>query len=119
MPLYDYECSSCGNIVEDVFQKVDDKPLKKCPECKKYKLFKVMSGGLHVSVKDVKTLGQLADYNSKKHKSQIQEAEHKKLESQPKQEKSWSEKHGGNATKREINKMNEHQKIKYIMEGRK
>ncbi|MBW2409526.1 MAG: zinc ribbon domain-containing protein [Deltaproteobacteria bacterium] len=32
MPIYEYECTHCGEI-EEVFQKFSDKPLKKCPHC--------------------------------------------------------------------------------------
>lgn len=33
MPVYEYECTKCGNIVE-VFQRMNDKPLTKCDQCK-------------------------------------------------------------------------------------
>lgn len=32
MPTYDYECSKCKNIFE-VFQRMSDKPVSKCPKC--------------------------------------------------------------------------------------
>src|SRR5262245_14022547 len=32
MPIYEYQCSSCGRIVE-VIQKFDDAPLDRCEEC--------------------------------------------------------------------------------------
>jgi putative FmdB family regulatory protein len=32
MPIYEYECTKCGNI-EEVFQKFSDKPLTKCGLC--------------------------------------------------------------------------------------
>jgi putative FmdB family regulatory protein len=32
MPIYEYECTKCGNI-EEVLQKFSDKPLTKCPKC--------------------------------------------------------------------------------------
>ena len=32
MPTYDYECTKCGNEFE-VFQKMTDKHLSKCPKC--------------------------------------------------------------------------------------
>ena len=32
MPIYEYECTKCGNI-EEVIQKFSDKPLKKCQSC--------------------------------------------------------------------------------------
>lgn len=33
MPTYDYECSKCGHLFE-VFQKVNEHPVKECPKCK-------------------------------------------------------------------------------------
>lgn len=42
MPIYEYACTNCGATVE-VIQKVDDKPLKKCPECGKNKLSREVS----------------------------------------------------------------------------
>ena len=32
MPIYEYECTKCGNI-EEALQKISDKPLKKCGHC--------------------------------------------------------------------------------------
>ena len=32
MPIYEYQCYQCGRI-EEILQKVSDKPLKKCPKC--------------------------------------------------------------------------------------
>ena len=32
MPIYEYECTKCGEV-EEVFQKFSDKPLKKCRHC--------------------------------------------------------------------------------------
>ena len=32
MPLYEYECSACGQRFETI-QKFSDKPMKKCPDC--------------------------------------------------------------------------------------
>jgi putative FmdB family regulatory protein len=42
MPFYEYECKSCGHEVE-AMQKVSDAPLKKCPECGKSQLQRLMS----------------------------------------------------------------------------
>ena len=33
MPIYEYICQRCGHQLE-VMQKMSDKPLSKCPECK-------------------------------------------------------------------------------------
>jgi putative FmdB family regulatory protein len=42
MPFYEYECPSCG-FRDEVLQKISDKPLKKCPNCGKNGLKKLMS----------------------------------------------------------------------------
>jgi putative FmdB family regulatory protein len=42
MPFYEYECPHCGHH-EEALQKVTDKPLKKCPNCGKNGLRKLMS----------------------------------------------------------------------------
>jgi putative FmdB family regulatory protein len=60
MPLYEYECSQCGKIVE-VLQKFSDKPLKTCEHC---------SGSLHRIVSQssfhLKGTGwYVTDYNSR------------------------------------------------------
>ena len=42
MPIYEYQCQACGHQLE-VLQKISDAPLKKCPECGKPKLQKLLS----------------------------------------------------------------------------
>ena len=42
MPFYEYECPNCG-FRDEVLQKINDKPLKKCPSCGKNGLRKLMS----------------------------------------------------------------------------
>jgi len=34
MPVYEYECDSCGHRF-DRLQKVDDPPVKRCPRCRR------------------------------------------------------------------------------------
>lgn len=41
MPIYEYVCQKCGHHLE-IMQKMSDKPLNKCPECKG-KLEKIFS----------------------------------------------------------------------------
>ena len=41
MPIYEYECTTCGNV-EEALQKFSDKPLKKCKNCSG-KLHKLVS----------------------------------------------------------------------------
>ncbi len=42
MPFYEYQCKNCGHDVE-VMQKINDPPLKKCPDCGKPQLQRLMS----------------------------------------------------------------------------
>lgn len=42
MPFYEYQCKACGAQTE-VLQKITDAPLKKCPECDKNQLEKLVS----------------------------------------------------------------------------
>ncbi len=49
MPTYEYACPTCG-IVE-VFQSIKEAALKKCPQCKKHKVTRIVSGGSGVIFK--------------------------------------------------------------------
>src|SRR5688500_18123876 len=42
MPIYEYRCSACGHDVE-ALQKMTDAPLRKCPECGKSQLKRLVS----------------------------------------------------------------------------
>lgn len=42
MPIYEYQCEACGQIL-DALQKIADAPLKKCPNCGKPKLKRLLS----------------------------------------------------------------------------
>jgi putative FmdB family regulatory protein len=42
MPIYEYRCSACGHDVE-ALQKMADAPLRKCPECGKSQLKRLVS----------------------------------------------------------------------------
>jgi len=42
MPIYEYQCEKCEHQF-DALQKLSDKPLKKCPECGKMALTKLIS----------------------------------------------------------------------------
>lgn len=50
MPTYDYECGACGHTFEE-FQGINDKMLKKCPECKKNKLQRLFGTGAAIVFK--------------------------------------------------------------------
>jgi putative FmdB family regulatory protein len=42
MPIYEYHCGACGHEVE-ALQKIADSPLRKCPQCGKHSLRRVVS----------------------------------------------------------------------------
>jgi putative FmdB family regulatory protein len=44
MPTYEYVCDGCDHQFDE-FQSFSDKPLKKCPECKKSKLRRLFGTG--------------------------------------------------------------------------
>lgn len=50
MPTYDYECDACGHQFE-LFQSISADPEKKCPECKKLKLRRLIGTGAAVMFK--------------------------------------------------------------------
>lgn len=50
MPTYDYECDACGHTME-LFQGINDPIKKKCPECKKNKLRRLLGGGAAIVFK--------------------------------------------------------------------
>lgn len=69
MPTYVYECDNCHDGFE-LFQRVDDKPPKKCKKCGKFKLYRVpqvpMSARVAKTASDWKTLGDMAAHNREK-----------------------------------------------------
>ncbi|MBA7705407.1 hypothetical protein ES703_114235 [subsurface metagenome] len=50
MPTYEYLCQSCGHTFEQ-FQSITAKPLKKCPDCKKPKLKRLIGTGAGIIFK--------------------------------------------------------------------
>jgi len=114
MPIYDYECRDCGAEVGDVFQKVTDPELTTCPLCNEEGLFRVVTGGLHSFMAGSNTIGSIADRNTRLNKNKINEMEAMKREANPKPEKPWHHQQGNKSLK-EINKMSETQKTRYIM----
>ena len=67
MPTYDYVCSACDHRFEE-FQSMTSKPLRKCPECKKQALDRLIGAGAGVIFKgsgfyqtDYRSSGYAAD----------------------------------------------------------
>ncbi len=50
MPTYDYECDACGHEFE-LFQKISDDPIRKCPKCNKNKLRRLFGTGAAIMFK--------------------------------------------------------------------
>ena len=68
MPIYEYQCEKCGEIIE-AFQSVSDKPLKKCSSCPG-KLHKIISQ----STFHLKGTGwYVTDYAGKSQKSNMKQ----------------------------------------------
>ena len=44
MPTYEYACESCGHQFE-AFQPITARPLKKCPQCAKMRLHRLIGAG--------------------------------------------------------------------------
>lgn len=44
MPTYDYQCDACDHKFE-IYQGINDEKLKKCPQCKKLKLRRLLGTG--------------------------------------------------------------------------
>lgn len=64
MPIYHYRCKNCGDDFEIQLSIKADK-LVKCKECRTDSLDIVIDGPFEMAVKEVKTLGQLAEKNAK------------------------------------------------------
>ena len=50
MPTYEYECESCQHSFEE-FQSMSDKALRKCPQCGKLKLRRLIGAGAGIIFK--------------------------------------------------------------------
>jgi putative FmdB family regulatory protein len=105
MPIYEYVCGVCGHEME-VLQKISDAPLRKCPECGKSSLRKLISapsfrlkgGGWYET--DFKSGNQrnLADGSGKEEKPAVKDAKPAK-ESPAKPEAAKTEKKADKKTK--------------------
>ena len=83
MPIYEYVCQKCGHQLE-VIQKLSDKPLSKCPECRG-KLEKIISqtsfqlkgAGWYVTDYAGRGKTEKTETGEKKHESERQEPSEK------------------------------------------
>ncbi|MCP5007646.1 MAG: zinc ribbon domain-containing protein [Planctomycetes bacterium] len=70
MPTYDYRCNACDHEFE-LFQSIKDKPIRKCPECKKLKVERLIGAGSTIIFKG--TGFYQTDYRSEEYKSRVKE----------------------------------------------
>lgn len=128
-----YICDACEHTFE-VQQPLHEEKLKKCPQCERETLYQDLRGQYH-AIREVKTLGQLAERNTKKLgryglDSKVEQERQKKLKKNQEvlkksgvdlplekcEHKPWyGTLNSESATK--INKMTTEQKAKYIMDG--
>ena len=66
MPTYDYECDACSHAFE-LFQSITDKHIRKCPECGKLKLKRLIGAGSTIIFKG--SGFYQTDYRSEEYKS--------------------------------------------------
>ena len=91
MPTYDYRCEACGHSLE-LFQAMSESPKRKCPECGRLKLRRVIGSGAGIIFKG--SGFYQTDYRSDSYKKGA-EAE-RKASSESKSEGTGSKK-GGSA----------------------
>ena len=84
MPTYDYVCDACDHKFE-LFQSITAEPEKKCPECGKKKLRRLIGAGAAIVFKG--SGFYQTDYRSDSYKKRA-EADSKSTESKPAESKS-------------------------------
>jgi putative FmdB family regulatory protein len=72
MPTYDYVCDACKHEFEE-FQSMSEDPLKKCPQCRKKKLRRLIGTGAAIIFKG--SGFYQTDYRSDNYKSDAKAAE--------------------------------------------
>ncbi len=75
MPTYDYQCDACGHEWE-LFQRIVEDAIKKCPECKKKKARRLFGTGAAIMFKGSGFYE--TDYRSDSYKKGAKAAKEKK-----------------------------------------
>ena len=70
MPTYEYQCTACGNKLEE-FQSITAAPKRKCPSCKRRKLVRLIGSGSAILFKGPGFYQ--TDYRSKEYKKAAEE----------------------------------------------
>jgi putative FmdB family regulatory protein len=89
MPTYDYECDACGHHLE-LFQRITEDPLKKCPECKKNRLRRLFGTGAAIVFKGSGFYE--TDYRSESYKKEAKKAEEGQTAASPESSSDSSQK---------------------------
>lgn len=100
MPTYEYECQACGHKFEQ-FQSITAKPIRKCPDCGKSKVQRLIGAGAGLIFKGTgfyQTDYRSASYNDAKNKESG--TSDKKTDSTAAKPASESKKSGGAETKK-------------------
>ena len=86
MPTYEYECGACGHRFEH-FQSMTSKKLRKCPECERRKLVRLVGSGAGLIFKgsgfyetDYKRSGSTSSSKSESGESKSKASDTKKSE---------------------------------------
>lgn len=120
MPKYTFICEDCDKQSEFSWMLSEyDTSIKscKCSHCKSKKIYRdYQSDDVNCKVKEIKTIGQLAEANTRKNKNKINEESAKEREQKPVEKKPWYHSQG-KATNKQINKMSQEQRTAYIMKG--
>lgn len=95
MPTYDYECDACGHSFE-LFQRITEDPIKKCPECKKNKVRRLFGTGAAIMFKGSGFYE--TDYRSDSYKKAAKE-DKTKSETKPKSDSGKSDSAGKSKSK--------------------
>lgn len=112
MPIYHYGCSECKEDFE-TFHSIKEPLRKVCPFCKNETLSVVLDGPPDIINKEIKTIGQLAEANSKK---MGQEQIQKKMEADGSLQRMKNQEKM--AEVRKLNNLSQEQKIRYIETGK-
>ena len=89
MPTYDYECDACQHKFE-LFQNITAEPEKKCPECGKRKLRRLIGAGAGFVFKG--SGFYLTDYRSESYKKRAEADKPTETKSESKSENKPAEK---------------------------
>ncbi len=97
MPTYDYQCDSCGHAFE-LFQSMSAPVKRKCPECKKPKLKRLIGTGSGVIFKGSGFYE--TDYRSDSYKKAQKEDSSSKTSDKKKSDESKPKKENGSSSKK-------------------